>query len=215
VAVERWVVSPSDPDPLVLARAASALREGGVIVFPTDTFYGLAADPRNPTAVEAVFRVKGREPAEPLPLVAADTMQAEREAAVMTPLARRLAKRFWPGPLTLVVGARASLAPAVTAGTGTVAIRVPDHNVARRLAELAGFPLTSTSANRSGFPPAATAAEAVGGLGQGLAAVLDAGVTPGGPPSTIVDARGDAPRLVRAGAIAWERVVEALRTVDR
>jgi len=213
VAVERWVVSASDPDPGILALAASALREGGVIVFPTDTLYGLAADARNPRAVEAVFRVKGRAPAEPLPLVAADAGQVEREAAVMSPLARRLAERFWPGPLTLVVAARASLAPAVTAGTGTVAIRVPDHIVARRLAELAGVPLTSTSANRSGFPPVATAAEAVAGLGEGLAGVLDAGVTPGGPPSTIVDARGDEPRLIRAGSIAFERVLEAL-TVD-
>ena len=167
VAVERWVVSSSDPDPAILARAASVLRGGGVIVFPTDTLYGLAADARNPRAVEAVVRVKGRAPAEPLPLVAADAGQVEREAAVMSPLARRLARRFWPGPLTLVVAARTSLAPAVTAGTGTVAIRVPDHIVARRLAELAGVPLTSTSANRSGFPPAATAAEAAAGLGRG------------------------------------------------
>ncbi len=110
-----------------------------------------------------------------------------------------------------MVAARTSLAPAVTAGTGTVAIRVPDHIVARRLAELAGVPLTSTSANRSGFPPAATAAEAAAGLGEGLAGVLDAGATPGGAPSTIVDARGDEPRLIRAGAIAFERVLEALR----
>lgn len=211
VAVERWVVSPLDPDPGVLARAAGVLRAGGVIVFPTDTLYGLAADPRNPAAVAAVFRVKGRGPDEPLPLVAADVGQVEGEAAVMSPLARRLAERFWPGPLTLVLAARTTLAPSVTAGTGTVAIRVPDHVVARRLTALAGFPLTSTSANRSGFPAAATAVEAAAGLEEGLAGVLDAGITPGGAPSTIVDARGDEPRLVRAGAIAFERVLEALR----
>lgn len=215
VTFERWVVSPSDPDPGVLARAAEVLREGGVIVFPTDTLYGLAADPRNPAAVATVFRVKGRAQEEPLPLVAANLEQAERQAAEFSRLGRRLAARFWPGPLTLVMPARASLAPGVSAGTGTVAVRVPDHAVARRLAGLAGFPLTATSANRSGFPPAATAAEAAVGLEvgeDGLMGVLDAGVTPGGPPSTIVDACGDEPRLIRAGAIAWERVLAALRS---
>ena len=218
MTVEHWVISPSDPDPGILARAAEVLREGGVIVFPTDTLYGLAADARNPAAVATIFRMKGRAQEEPLPLVAASLEQAEREAAEFSRLGRCLAARFWPGPLTLVLPVRASLAPGVSAGTGTVAVRVPDHAVARQLASLAGFTLTATSANRSGFPPAATAAEAAAGLEggeDGLRGVLDAGVTPGGPPSTIVDARGDEPRLIRAGAIAWERVVEALRAVDR
>ena len=211
MTVEWWSVSSSDPDPGVLARAAQAIRDGGVIVFPTDTLYGLAADPRNERAVAAIFRMKGRAPAEPLPLVAADVEQVEREAGVFSPLARRLASRFWPGPLTLVLTARDSLAAGVTAGTGTVAVRVPAHLVARQLAARAGVPLTATSANRSGLPPSAAAAAAAEGLETAVAGVLDAGVTPGGEPSTIVDARGDEPRLVRAGAIAFERVIEALK----
>ena len=210
MSVERWRVSASDPEADVLVRAAEAIRAGGVVVFPTDTLYGLAADPRSARAVESVFRLKGRPAAEPLPLVAADVDQVERQAAVMSPLARRLAAAFWPGPLTLVLTASPALAPEVTAGTGTVAVRVPAHAVARQLAALAGCPLTATSANRSGDPPADTAEAAAAGLEAGLSGILDAGRTPGGAPSTIVDARGDGPRLVRAGAIAFERVLASL-----
>ena len=209
--MQQWVVSAANPDPAVLRQVAGVLQQEGVVVFPTDTLYGLAADPRSAAAVAAVFRLKGRSPGEPLPLIAADVVQVERFAAVLSPLARRLAGIFWPGPLTLVVPALASLAPGVTAGTGNVAIRVPDHAVARGLAHWAGFPLTATSANRSGVPPASTAAAALAGLEEGVAGVLDAGATPGGLPSTIVDAGGNEPRLIRAGAIPFERVMESLQ----
>ena len=116
---------------------------------------------------------------------------------------------FWPGPLTLVADAAPSIAAAVHAGTRTIAIRVPDHVAARRLASCAGFPIVATSANRSGEPAVTTATAVVEAIGALVDLVLDAGTTPGGAPSTIVDARGEAPVLVRAGVIPFSRVVEA------
>jgi L-threonylcarbamoyladenylate synthase len=203
-------VDPRSPDPDLVARAAAALRLGGIVAYPTDTLYGLAVDPRDPAAVAALFEAKGRPSGQALPLVAADLEQA-RLAAALTPLALRLARTFWPGPLTLVVPAAAPLAPGVTAADGTVAIRVPAHDVARALARAAGWPVTATSANRSGEPPASTVEAVLAAVGAHLALVLDAGPAPGGPPSTIVDARGETPTLVRAGAVPWSRVLESLQ----
>lgn len=190
-----------------LAPAVAALRRGGVIAYPTETFYGLGADPLSAAAVARVFGVKARVEGQSLPLIAADLAQARRVAAV-TGAAARLAERFWPGPLTLVVPA---LAPFVEGAQrhGTVAIRVPDHAVARALAAAFGSPITSTSANRSGEPPASVVSE-LGGIAPRLDVVVDGGRTPGGLPSTIVDLTGGAPTLVRAGAIAWDRVLESL-----
>lgn len=190
-----------------LAPAIAALRRGGVIAYPTETFYGLGADPLSAAAVARVFGVKARVEGQSLPLIAADLAQARRVAAV-TGAAARLAERFWPGPLTLIVPA---LAPFVEGAQrhGTVAIRVPDHAVARALATAFGSPITSTSANLSGEPPASVVSE-LGGIAPRLDVVVDGGRTPGGLPSTIVDLTGGAPTLVRAGAIAWDRVLESL-----
>jgi len=190
-----------------LAPAVAALQRGGVIAYPTETFYGLGADPLSAAAVARVFGVKARVEGQSLPLIAADLAQARRVADV-TGAAARLAARFWPGPLTLVVPA---LAPFVEGAQrhGTVAIRVPDHAVARALAAAFGSPITSTSANLSGEPPASVVSE-LGGIAPRLDVVVDGGRTPGGLPSTIVDVTGGAPTLVRAGAIAWDRVLESL-----
>ena len=124
---------------------------------------------------------------------------------------RRLVDACWPGPLAVIVDAPASLAPAVHAGTGTVAVRVPSHPVARALAGAAGHLLTATSANRSGEPPATTAGALLALPDDARVLVVDGGPVPGGAPSTIVDARGARPVLVRAGAIAWDRVLKSWR----
>ncbi len=208
-SVRTWTVDARRPDESVLAEAAAVVRQGGVVVFPTDTLYGLAADPRNASAVEKVFAVKGRARREPLPLIVAGLEEAET-IGEMTELARRLAAAFWPGPLTVVVGDRGIVAPAVHAGSHTIGMRVPAMPVAATLARLAGGVVTSTSANRSGAPAPASAIEARNGLGNEVDGVLDAGRAPGGPPSTIVDVRGERPVLLRAGAIAWEQVLEVL-----
>jgi L-threonylcarbamoyladenylate synthase len=207
--VERLTISPDDPDPRTLARAAAILAAGGLVVFPTDTFYGLAADPRQEDAVDRVFQAKGRATTLALPLIAADIEQVLAAARGLSALTRRLAEAFWPGPLTLVADAATSIAGAVHGGAGTVAIRVPDHAAARQLAARAGFPIISTSANRSGEQAVTSAAAVVAAIGNLVDLVLDGGPTPGGEPSTIVDARGRVPVLIRAGAVPFSRVLEA------
>lgn len=208
--MERLTLSPTEPDARTLAAAADVLLRGGLVVFPTDTFYGLAADPRIPDAVARVFGVKGRAADVALPLVAASLEQVEASSLRVSASTRALARRFWPGPLTLVVDAGPKIAAPVHGGTGTVAIRVPDHAVARGLSASLGFPVVSTSANRSGRPAPRTADAAVESLGEDVELVLDSGLTPGGEPSTIVDARSGVPRLIRAGAVPFLRVMEAL-----
>jgi L-threonylcarbamoyladenylate synthase len=207
--MRRLTVDPDAPARDVMRRAGAVVRRGGLIAYPTDTFYGLAVDPRQEAAVGRLFEAKGRPPESALPLIAADLDQA-RLVARLTPLAERLAARFWPGPLTLVVEAAGGLAPAVLAGGRTVAVRVPAHAVARRLAEETGVAITATSANRSGDPPAASAAEVEVAVGSSIDALLDAGATRGGAASTIVDATGAVPVLLREGAVAWGRVLESV-----
>ena len=190
-----------------LAPAVDAIRRGQVVAFPTDTLYGLAADPRDEGAVGAVLAVKGRGQDRTVALVASSLEQADR-VVVLAGQARLLAARFWPGPLTLVVPARASVAPGAQS-SGRAGIRVPDHPVARALAEACGHPLTATSANRSGEPAAADP-DAVAASLPGIAVLVDAGTTAGGPPSTVVDATTDPARLLREGALPWSRVLEFL-----
>ncbi|MBI1875442.1 MAG: threonylcarbamoyl-AMP synthase [Acidobacteria bacterium] len=207
--MQRLRVDPVSPDPIVLQQAVTLLKSGAVIAFPTDTLYGLAADAHNPGAVEVVFSVKGRAHESALPLIAADRSQVEAQVGRLSPRARRLAEAFWPGPLTLIVDAWPSIAAAVHRGRGRVAVRVPNHEVARALARLASVPLTATSANPHGHAAAITADEVMAHLPL-VSLVVDAGPTPGGAPSTIIDVVGDDVRLVRAGAVPWERVLEFL-----
>lgn len=206
----RLVVDPETPDPGALGVAAGALARGLIVALPTDTLYGLAADPRDAGAVQRLFEAKRRAAERAVPLVAADLEQVERALGRLSPRSRRLAERLWPGPLSLIVDAAPSIAVAVHGGRGTVAVRVPAHAVARRLAAQVGHPLTATSANVSGATPAATADAVAREFGEHVAVLLDAGPAPGGPPSTIVDARGERPTLVRTGAVPWSRVLESL-----
>ncbi len=202
-------VDPRVPDPAVIGEAARMVRGGLIVAYPTDTVYGLAVDPRNAAAVERLFALKGRPETSALTLIAADVEQA-RAAARLTPAAERLARAWWPGPLTIVVPADEVLAPAALAGGSTVGVRVPDHAVAVALAREAGFCITATSANRSGQPPA-SAADTVRVALPGLDALLDAGAAPGGDPSTIVGALAGGVTLIRPGAVAWERVLTSLQ----
>jgi L-threonylcarbamoyladenylate synthase len=193
-----------------IRRAADWLRQGGVVVFPTETFYGMAADPGQPEAVAAVFDVKGRPDGMPLPLVAASIAQVEQFAGLLRGANRLLAEAFWPGPLTIVLDAPDGLAPAVHAGTGTVAIRVPSHDMARALAEACGTPVTATSANRSGEPAVVDLSGIASITNDPRVFVLDGGRTPGGAPSTIVDARATPARILRAGAVPSDRVLRSI-----
>jgi L-threonylcarbamoyladenylate synthase len=203
-------VDPLTPAPEVLQEAARALAAGLVVAFPTDTLYGLAVDPGNAHAVERLYAVKSRGFDQPLPLIACDLEQVG-QAGVLTPLARALAREFWPGPLTLVLDAQPSLDTRVHAATGHVAIRVPAHALARALARIAGHPITATSANIAGEPAAASATELSRDLTARVDVLIDGGPTVGGPPSTIVDVTTSTPSLVRAGVVPWARVLEFLK----
>jgi L-threonylcarbamoyladenylate synthase len=200
-------------DPGLEARieeAAATLRRGGVVAYPTETFYGLGALALDAAAVERLARAKGRPDGKPLPLLAAD-LAAVEAVAVLDGVARRLAERLWPGPLTLVLPARPGLPAAVTAGTGTVGIRVPGSEVARRLARAAGGAIVSTSANPAGGPPPARVEELDPGLRGRLDGVLDAGPTPGGLASTVIGVEEGRVRLLRPGPIPLDAVEGALR----
>jgi L-threonylcarbamoyladenylate synthase len=206
-------VDPAWPERDTMSLVEQTLAQGEIVAYPTDTFYGLGANPANADAVEQIMRAKGRRPGEPLPLIASDRLRLEAVVGPLSGVASRLADAFWPGPLTLVLplGRGALLAPAVTAGGQTVAVRVPGHLVARAVAEVAGGLVTSTSANKRGEPPASTADAVVRALGRSVALVLDGGPTAGEWASTIVDVSGSRPRLIRRGAVSFDRVLESLQ----
>ena len=204
-------IDPASFDVAALAPAVAWLREAGVVALPTDTFYGLAADPASGPAVRELFTLKQRREDQPLPLIAGSRAQVAEAFGPLSAPARALADRFWPGPLSLLLDAPTSIDAAVHAGTGAVAVRVPDHPIARALALAWGGLLTATSANLSGEPPPSRAAALAPLERRRALLVIDAGGTTGGDPSTIVDARQPRVRLVRAGAIAWERVLESLQ----
>jgi L-threonylcarbamoyladenylate synthase len=197
--------------PEIVASAVEWLRRGGIVAFPTDTLYGLAVDPTSAPAVAALFDLKGRRAEAALPFIAASADQVFGWAPRVSEDSRRLATVFWPGPLSLVVDAPGGIVPSALAGGGSVAVRVPAHDVARALAAAWGAPLPATSANRSGEPPAVVATDLANLARDAAVMVIDAGRTPGGRPSTIVDARQRPIALVRAGAVPWSRVLESVR----
>jgi L-threonylcarbamoyladenylate synthase len=204
-------VDPQKPAPAAVREAADALARGAIVAFPTDTFYGLAVDPRNPAAVDRLYAVKGRAFDQPLPLIAADELQAAIHAGEFSSLARSLTAEFWPGPLTLIVSAHPGLCSRVHGSTGRVAVRVPAHPTARAFARAVGHPITATSANISGDPPASSAEQVLATLAGNVDLLIDGGPTTGGLPSTILDTSGTTPLLIRAGAVPWERVLEFLQ----
>jgi L-threonylcarbamoyladenylate synthase len=206
------VINPNNPEPRKIQQALDVMRSGGVVAYPTDTLYGLAVDPRDGDAVARLYAAKGRGQQSAIPLIAASLDQAQG-AAILDGLALQLARAVWPGPLTIVAPARRGLAAAVLGGGTTVAVRVPAHAVARALAAAFGFCITATSANRSGESPAVTGADVAAAFATGsdVDVLLDAGVLAGGPPSTIVEIGKDGPRLIRAGVVSWDRVLESLK----
>lgn len=202
-------IDPSNPQWDRLRLAAAAIRRGKVLAIPTDTVYGLAGDPFQRGVAERIFRMKRRRESQPILLLISDFAQLNR-VAHETPLLRPLAAAFWPGPLTIILPARLNVPDAITAGTGTVAVRLPAAKVTRALIRSAGVPLTGTSANLSGWRPAQTASEVNLQLGRCVYYILDAGRTRRSTPSTIVDLSGP-PRIVRAGAIPEGRLRRFLR----
>lgn len=190
------LIDPRAPEPEPIRRAVEALASGALVVFPTETVYGLAVDPRVEGAEERVYAAKGRDPNKPLAYMLADPAQLAAFGVAPNGLAQRLANAFWPGPLTLVL----------EAGGRSIGFRVPDHAVALAVLRAAGGPLLVTSANRSGAPAACTAAEAVAQVGSAVAVVLDGGPAPGGVASTVVKVDHDDMKILRHGALTEDQL---------
>jgi len=179
----------------------SVLNAGGVIAFPTDTFYGLGADPFNPNALSKIFQVKQRPADKPLLVLIHSLDQLSDLGQEVTDNARKLMERFWPGPLTLIFKAAPGLPDALTAGTGTIGVRLPGHPFTRRLLETLGRPLTAPSANISGTGELRTAQEVTSSLEDKLDLIVDGGPAPGGKSSTVLDTTTNPPTLLREGTL--------------
>jgi len=204
------LIIPTD-HPEAIERAVSVLRRGGLVAFPTDTVYGVGAIAFNPQAVARIYEVKGRPRSKAIPLLLTDAADLPLVAESIPPLAERLAERFWPGPLTLVLHKRAIVPDVVTAGGDTVAVRVPDHPVARALIAALGTPLAATSANRSGEPSPVTAEEVLAQLGGRIDLILDGGHCPGGVPSTVLDLTVSPPAVLRPGPVSAQEIEQEAR----
>jgi L-threonylcarbamoyladenylate synthase len=204
-------IDPGKPDEEKLAEAVRILRGGGVVGFPTETFYSLGADARNAAAVEKIFRIKGRSFQNPIALIVADDREVAPLVEEIPATAKFLMQTFWPGPLTLIFRASSAICPRLTGGTGKIGIRVSSHPVARFLAAALSGPLTATSANLSGGPECSSADAVIRTLGDLPDAVIDGGPTPGGAGSTILDITVSPPRILREGAIPGGLIRDSLR----
>jgi L-threonylcarbamoyladenylate synthase len=195
-------------DNLAIQRALAILREGGLVAFPTDTVYGLGALVFDKAAVDSIYTAKGRPEGKAIPVLIGEVDDLEKVAVEVSETALILAARFWPGPLTIVVGKRPGLPEAVST-TPTVGVRIPNHPVARTLLRQAG-PMAVTSANLSGQASLSTAQEVFDQLGGRIAFILDGGRTPGGVPSTVVSCVGGETKVLREGPISKSEILAAL-----
>lgn len=195
-----FVVSASEPDESAIQEAARVLREGGLVAFPTETVYGLAADATNPKAIERLNQVKGRPPEKPYSWHLAEEAQVRQFVQDVPPMAARLMQAFWPGPLTIVLPAKEQ---------GTIGFRVPSHPVAQQFLRECRRPVVAPSANRSGFPPPTDGKEVLAALDGQCECLLDAGPTPLGRESTVVSVVDGRLTILREGAISAEDVRRA------
>jgi L-threonylcarbamoyladenylate synthase len=192
-------------------RSADALMRGCIIAYPTETFYGLGVKYDHAAALERLSVLKKRPQDKAMPLIIGDRKLLPLIATAVSPAAERLMDLFWPGPLTLILPARDTLSRHITADTGAVAVRIPGRSFALRLARTLDFPVTATSANISSQPPADSAEAVSGYFGDSIDIIIDCGKTPGTLPSTIVDATGNRPVIVRNGMLSEEDIIQALQ----
>jgi len=186
--------------------ASKIVRRGGLVVYPTDTVYGLGCDPLNVEAVKRLFKAKG-ERKKPLPILASDIEHVEK-IAYLSERARKIAARFWPGPLTLVVPKKPALPDVVTCSLDSVGVRIPKHDIALHLIHLSKGLLVGTSANKTGEKPPQTAYEAAEQLGKEVNVILDGGPTALGTPSTVVDLTSEKSKILREGPIRLEDILQ-------
>ena len=192
-----------------LRLAAATMRNGGVVIYPTETVYGMGCIPSDPEAAMKICEIKGRAE-KPLPLVCGDIEMA-RKVVQFNVTAEKLAEAFWPGPLMFILPSKVVYPMWVTHGKNTLGLRVPGAEVPRKLAQLAGGVIVSTSANISGEPPAITAKEALSKTGFKVDLVVDGGPSPGGKPSTIIDLSGKEMWILRSGPISGAQIMETLK----
>jgi len=185
-----------------LTTAVAALGRGDVIVFPTETLYGLGADALNFTAVERIFQLKGRDPNQPYPVLVSDRSMLESLVGQIVPLAEKLIARFWPGPLTLVLPARPHIPKPLVNSTGGVGVRVSSQPIAQEIVKMLGRPLTATSANPSGQPGARTIDQARAYFSGKIEIFIDGGSLTSKTGSTVAAVEGEKVRIIRAGEIA-------------
>ena len=203
-------IDPCKPDPKQIAKAVTILAEGGIIAYPTETFYGLGADIRISEALERVFSIKGRPIGNPIALIVGDAEDLTEWVEEIPSAAYGLIEALWPGALTIVFRASARTPPRLTGGTGTIGIRVSSHPVASALASTLHSPITATSANISGAGECSTAAEVTRSLGNSIDAVIDGGRTKGEAASTILDMTSNPPSVLREGAIPASHIYAVL-----
>lgn len=206
-------VDARNPDPRLIAEAAAVIRAGGLVAFPTETVYGLGADGLNPVAVARIFEAKERPPTDPLILHIAEPEALHPLVLETPPVALELARRFWPGPLTLVLPKRPVVPDIVTAGLPTVAVRMPAHPVALALIRAAGTPIAAPSANRFSRTSPTTARHVQDDLGDRIDLILDAGPTPIGVESTVLDLTRPVPTILRPGGLPREALEAVLGPV--
>lgn len=204
--METTILAAERPGWLEIAR--QLLLENQLVAFPTDTVYGLGALAFNPGAIDLLYLVKGRDTAKAIAVLLGDIAALAQVTASMGSLAKRLAERFWPGPLTLVVSRHPDL-PANLSPLPTIGVRMPDHPIALELLNSAG-PMAVTSANLSGASNATTARQVFDQLQERIPLILDGGHTPGGQPSTVVDCTGDRPVILRQGPLTLDQLQAAL-----
>ena len=187
---------------VVLQKAVEILKKGGIIAYPTETFYGLGAKYDNEDSLKKLYELKKRPEEKPMPLIIGTGEILPMIAASVNTSASALMDKFWPGPLTLLLNAKEGLSNYLTANTGKVAVRIPGESIALHLAKEAGFPITATSANISGMLPADSAKAVITYFEDKIDLIIDGGKTPGGLPSTIVDVTGGKIKILREGAIS-------------
>ena len=210
MATDLVEINPEEPQPEMLERAAAAVRRGKVVAIPTDALYTLVADPFNLGAVAQVFQAKGREPHRSLPILVGDLMMAEELASVLSNRFFILARRFWPGPLTIIVPASARVPLKLTGNTGRLALRQSRSKIANQLIAMLNHPLISTSANISGRPTCRSGIDVFGMMDGRVDLVIDGG-TCSGAGATTVDITEPYWRLIRAGAIEEKEIAECLQ----
>ena len=206
------LVLPADEEGTITA-AASIILRGGLVVFPTDTVYGVGGHPFLPAAAERIYRAKMRPRDKAIPLLVSGPEQLAQVVIDVPSAARRLMAAFWPGALTVVLPKHPSVPDVLTAGRASVALRMPDHPLVAALAEAISAPVAATSANLSGRPPATTATQAEKALGEVVDLVIEGGPCSGGVPSTVLDLTMRPPQVVRPGAISLKELRRIVSTI--